>query len=108
MITVTPQAAVQIRKSAGASSAQNQFLRLAARLDDNGKFDYGMGWDERRENDLHFTSGGVGILVASNCKDLLMGAVLDFVDLSPGESQFIVVNPNDPSHTAKAPVAADD
>jgi hypothetical protein len=46
MITVTPQAAEQILKSASGAC-----LRLAARLDDKGVIEYGMGFDEKAEGE---------------------------------------------------------
>jgi len=29
-----------------------------------------------------------------------MGATLDYGEIDPGESQFIFINPNDPTHSA--------
>jgi len=98
MITVTPQAAEQILKSAGGAG-----LRLAARLDDKGVIEYGMGFDERAEGDTHAVSNGVTVLVAAGSVELLTGATLDYVQINPGEWRYIFVNPNDPSH--KAPKA---
>jgi len=98
MITVTPQAAEQILKSAGGAG-----LRLAARLDDKGVVEYGMGFDERAEGDTQAVSNGVTVLVAAGSVELLTGATLDYVQINPGEWRYIFVNPNDPSH--KAPKA---
>ena len=47
MITVTPQAAEQILKSARQAGLEAAFLRLAARLDEKGTIEYGMGFDEQ-------------------------------------------------------------
>ena len=98
MITVTPQAAAQILKSASGAA-----LRLAARLDDQGVLEYGMGFDERAPGDLEVASNGVTLLVSPGSAELLTGATLDYVELNPGEWRFIFINPNDPSH--KAPKA---
>jgi len=98
MITVTPQAAEQILKSAAGAG-----LRLAARLDDKGVIEYGMGFDERAEGDTQAVSNGVTVLVAAGSVELLTGATLDYVQINPGEWRYIFVNPNDPSH--KAPKA---
>jgi iron-sulfur cluster assembly protein len=43
------------------------------------------------------------VLVSNSSKDLLAGATLDFVEISPGEHQFIFINPNDPAHSSSAP-----
>lgn len=99
MITVTPRAAEQIRKSAEVTDSQGMPLRIAVRLEEDGRFDYGLGFDEQGEGDLRFTSEGVDVLVAQGMKDLLDGAVVDYVELNPGEFRFIVINPNDPAHS---------
>jgi iron-sulfur cluster assembly protein len=98
MITVTPPAAEQILKSADGAG-----LRLAARLDDKGVIEYGMGFDAQAAGDAQVVSNGVTILVAAGSVELLTGATLDYVQINPGEWRFIFVNPNDPSH--KAPKA---
>ena len=95
MITVTPQAAAQILQSAGGAA-----LRLAARLDDKGVIEYGMGLDEPAEGDQKVESNGVTLLVSPGSVELLSGATLDYVEINPGEWRFIFINPNDPSHKA--------
>ena len=101
MITITQEAAAQIRKSAEQTNTQGMYLRLAARQDENGSLLYGMGFDDDKgEEDTHVTVDGIDILISSSCKQLLAGATLDFVEINPGEHQFIFVNPNDPTHTA--------
>ena len=107
MITITPQAAAQIRRSAELTDAQKMFLRIAARKDDDGSFQYAMGFDERSEHDLHLTSEGIDVLVSPSDRELLMGAVLDFVEINPGEHQFIFINPNDPAHRSVSDDNAD-
>jgi iron-sulfur cluster assembly protein len=102
MITITEQAAAQIRKAAKQTGAVNLFLRLAAKIEDGGKFEYGMGFDERKDNDTLWESGGVSVLVSAACKDLLEGATLDYVEINPGDFRFIFVNPNDPAHSGQA------
>jgi iron-sulfur cluster assembly protein len=99
MITVTPQAAAQIAQSGGSGAC----LRLAARLDDKGVIEYGMGFDEAAEGDAQFESAGVKLLVSPGSVELLTGATLDYVELNPGEWRFIFINPNDPSHKPPRP-----
>ncbi len=98
MITITEQAVEQIRKAAEQTGAANLLLRLAAKVEDGGTFEYGMGFDERKDNDELWQSGGVSVLVSPGCKDLLEGATLDYVELNPGDFRFIFMNPNDPAH----------
>ena len=103
MITVTPQAAEQIAKSAQQAGAGRTYLRLAARLDDKGVLEYGMGFDDTVEGDTKVTANGVTILVSPGSVELLSGATLDYVEINPGEWRFIFINPNDPSHKPPKP-----
>jgi iron-sulfur cluster assembly protein len=103
MIRITPKAADQIRAAAEQSGAKGMCLRIAVGLDDQNAFHYGMGFDERKDNDVHVVSEGVEVVIADSQKDVLMGAVLDYVEINPGEHQFIFINPNDPAHSAIAP-----
>jgi len=103
MITVTPQAAGQIAKSAQQAGAGGVCLRLAARLDDKGVIEYGMGFDDQAEGDVVVAAGGVTLLVSPGSVELLTGATLDYVELNPGEPRFIFINPNDPSHMPPKP-----
>jgi iron-sulfur cluster assembly protein len=98
MITITPQAAGQILESARRSEVKDVRLRLAARLDDKGTIEYGMGFDDAADGDLVAMSQGISVLVSPGSVELLTGATLDFVEINPGESRFIFINPNDPSH----------
>ena len=104
MITVTPQAAEQITKSAAQSGTGSVCLRLAARLGDKGVIEYGMGFDDKAADDLEVASNGVKVLVSPGSVELLTGATLDYVEINPGEWRFIFVNPNDPSHKASKEV----
>jgi len=98
MITVTPQAAEQIRNSSQQSDTELMSVRLAARREPDGSIEYGMGFDERNEDDHLVTSEGINILISPRCVDLLVGATLDFVEINPGDYRFIFTNPNDNNH----------
>ena len=104
MITITPQAAEQILKSAQQAGLKEACLRLAARLGDQGAIEYGMGFDDKADGDTKVAANGVTILISPGSIELLTGATLDYVEINPGEWRFIFINPNDPSH--KAPKAA--
>lgn len=95
MIKVTAQAAEQIRQAATQNDAEALFLRIAARRGVDGSIQYGMGFDEQNEDDLLVDSEGVTVIVAPGHEELLSGAVLDFVELNPGDFRFIFINPND-------------
>ncbi|HEX9625754.1 MAG TPA: iron-sulfur cluster biosynthesis family protein [Acidiferrobacterales bacterium] len=99
MIKITPQAAEQIRAQASRQpDGADVFLRIAATLDGDGVIQYGMGWDQDGGKDIKFASEGVNVVVAPACEALLIGATLDYVEINPGEFQFIFVNPNDKQH----------
>jgi iron-sulfur cluster assembly protein len=100
MITITPAAAAQIRKSAEITNSQDMYLRIAVRREDDGTYVYGMGFDDLGADDAFIVSEGIKICVANAAKDFLLGATLDFVEITPGERQFIFKNPNDPAHAA--------
>lgn len=100
MITITPEAASQIRQSAEVSNSQGMHLRIAVRREPDGTFVYGMGFDEMGDDDALLASAGVNVVVSNATKDFLIGATLDYVEISPGEHQFIFINPNDPAHAA--------
>ena len=103
MITVTPQAAEQIARSAQQAGAAGACLRLAARLDDKGVLEYGMGFDDKADGDTQVAANGLTLLVSPGSVELLTGATLDYVEINPGEWRFIFINPNDPSHKPPQP-----
>lgn len=95
MFKMTPAAAEQVRNAAEAQNAEPAALRVAAKIDDDGEISYGMGFDEERENDLVVECEGVQLLISSRSQELLDEATLDFVELKPGEFQFVFINPKD-------------
>ena len=105
MITVTPQAAEQIAKSGQQAGAGGVCLRLAARLDDKGVLEYGMGFDDKADGDTQVAASGITLLISPGSVELLTGATLDYVEINPGEWRFIFVNPNDPSHKPPKPAS---
>lgn len=98
MITISPAAAEQILKSAKESNSEGMCLRIAARVTPDEALDYGMGFDEAREEDQRNNSEGIDIIVAPNSADLVHGMHIDYVELETGEHNFIFQNPNDPAH----------
>jgi iron-sulfur cluster assembly protein len=104
MFKITEAAAEQIRRAAESQPQPGEDevigLRIAAKVDENGELAYGMGFDEERENDAKVESAGITVLIAPHSQDLLAGAMLDFVELNPGEFQFVFFNPNEPAPMA--------
>jgi len=100
MFTLTPAAAEQILSAATSQQASDEppslpSLRVAAKIED-GEIVYGMGFDDERQHDAIIQTSGVTLLIAPSSQELLAGATLDFVELHPGEFQFVFINPNDP------------
>ena len=103
MITITPAAAKQINASASQGNMEGLSMRIAAKSNPDGSVHYGMGFDDQQlEGDLHITSEGINIVISETSKTLLEGTTLDYVELEPGEFQFIFMNPNDANYTPPA------
>lgn len=98
MITVTRAAAKEIRTHAHRGDMEELGLRLSASRGPDGGIEYRMGFDEITLNDMVVSSSGVDVIIAPDEKPLLNGVVLDYVEMSPGERQFIFMNPNDPHY----------
>ena len=95
MFKLTQAAAEQVRAAAQQGGTEGMALRLAAAKRPDGTIDYKMGFDEVGEDDIRFASEGVDIVIAPEYVPLLDRATLDFVELQPGERQFIFLNPED-------------
>ena len=102
MITLTAEAAKQIRQSAKEGNLEGLPLRLAGTKNDDGSIHYGMGFDDAKEDDTTYTSEGVDVVVSAASKDILDGMTVDYVELEPGKPQFIFMNPNDANYTPPA------
>ncbi|MBC8494408.1 MAG: sulfur oxidoreductase [Candidatus Thioglobus sp.] len=99
MITITKKAAEEISLSTHNPETQGLIIRFAVDQTDNG-FQYLMGFDERRDGDIHLESNGVEYILAYEQKALLEGMVVDFDQLQAGEDySFVFMNPNDPDYT---------
>lgn len=103
MFSLTDTAAQQIQQAAQASGAQHLALRVAARRDADGEVEYGMGFDEPRDDDMRLDLAGVAVVISDEHQALLERTVLDFVELRPGEFNFIFA---DAQHLEPAPQAA--
>jgi iron-sulfur cluster assembly protein len=103
MITLTPQAAEQVRIAARQAGTEGMALRIAGRTNPDGTIAYGMGFDEAHDDDVRFTSEGVDVIVAVEHSRVLKGTVLDYVELEPGDFRFIFMNSNDANYAPPAP-----
>lgn len=98
IVTFSDSAMAQIKKSASESEHGSMGLRIAARMTADETIDYGMGYDEAKEDDVQFAHDGISFMIAPDCLELLHGAHLDFVEMEDGEYHFIFLNPNDPNY----------
>ena len=89
MFTLTPSAAQQIQQAATATGAQEMALRIAAKVDAEGNMQYGMGFDEPKDEDMKLDLDGIAVVIADESQQLLFDTVLDYVELKPGEFNFI-------------------
>lgn len=92
MFTLTSAAAQQILTAAQASGAQDLALRVAARQESDGSIGYGMGFDDSGDNDMRLEIEGVSVVIAEHHRELLDDTVLDFVEIEPGEFNFIFIS----------------
>lgn len=90
MIEITPAAAERIRAALKDAPEQHLALRVAARRDASGQTEYGMGLDERREQDEEvMTDAGIALLVSPPSLEAINETVIDFVEIEPGEHRFV-------------------
>jgi len=98
MFKITPAAAKQIKVAAQQGGTEGMPLRLAVREKSDGSFDYKMGFDEATDSDLRVVSEGIEVVMDPAFERYLEECTLDYVELNPGNWQFIFLNPADPSY----------
>jgi iron-sulfur cluster assembly protein len=90
MIDIRPAAAEQIKAALRSQSEPGLELRVAARRGDDGGTEYGMGFDERRDQDEEIvTDTGITLLVSPPSLAAIAGTVIDYVEIAPGELRFV-------------------
>jgi iron-sulfur cluster assembly protein len=62
---------------------------VAAKRERDGSITFGMGFDEPREGDMPLQVQGVNVVIAPPSQPMLDDIVLDFVELEPGQFNFI-------------------
>ncbi|MDH3637869.1 MAG: iron-sulfur cluster assembly accessory protein [Gammaproteobacteria bacterium] len=97
-IELTRAAAEQIRVSGERDDVSGLVLRIAAQSAADGSLEYAMGFDELKDDDQFVDSRGVRIVVAPSSAEILDGMTVDFVEIEPGQTHFIFLNPNDPHY----------
>ena len=51
--------------------------------------EFGMGFDDERENDAAVDSWGVTLLINAHSAPMLDDVTIDYAEVSPGESRFV-------------------
>ena len=93
-IVVTENAARRIAVLRTQEQAENAFLRIAVSGGGCSGFQYGLSFDDQRnEDDFVFERDGIRVVVDEVSLGLLSGAEVDFVEDLMGAS-FQVRNPN--------------
>ena len=104
MFKITPRAAEQIRQAAKQGGTEGMALRFAARQKEDGSFDYLMGFDDAKDEDIQFDIEGVSMIMTPEHYSLLDETTMDFAELDDGEQRFIFLNPKDANYSeAKEP-----
>lgn len=105
MFNVTTAAVQEILVAAERSGAQGMALRVAARRGLGGGIEYGMGFDDEREDDQRMQFDSLAVLLGTPSRALLAGTVLDFVEVQPGTFDFVFAS-HEPTPADEASVAA--
>src|SRR5919202_6721338 len=93
-INLTESAARRIAALKAEENAGNAFLRIAVSGGGCSGFQYGLSFDDQRnDDDFVFERDGVGVVIDEVSLDLLNGAEVDFVEDLMGAS-FQIKNPN--------------
>ena len=95
---ISDDAAKQINVAADASESSKWPLRISLNIDASGKFNYLMGFDQSKEEDLQLNINGINILIDPESMANLKNTKLDYVAIDGSDKQFIFINPNDPEY----------
>jgi iron-sulfur cluster assembly protein len=106
MLSLTTAAASQIRHAAADAGSADWALRVAARRESDGTITFGMGFDEPREGDMPLQLQGVNLVIAPPSQPMLEDIVLDFVELEPGQFNFIFTPEAELAEGAEKPAKA--
>jgi len=101
-VKITETAARQVLESATQGGMAGIPLRIAAKRNADGSIAYAMGFDEAKANDSRVEMHGVEVVVAPTSTELVQGMTIDYVEMEPGQSSFIFMNPNDPHYIPPA------
>lgn len=96
MISVTRAAAMQIQSAAVDAAAEGMCLRVAAHHDQvSGEVQFGIGFDDAREEDEHVDAHGITLLISPLSRDAVRNLTIDYAEIEPGDFRFIFLHPKD-------------
>jgi iron-sulfur cluster assembly protein len=98
MFSITENAVKIIKEAAKQSNIETLILRIAAKNNQDGSIEYGMGFDESKDTDIKIPYDDVEIVIDPTSNELLEEATMDYVELEPGQFNFIFMNPLDPNY----------
>ena len=98
MFRITEAAAKQIIEQKSQTDAQDLVLRVAAKTNQDGSFDYGMGFDETKEGDVKIHQYSVDVIMDQQSAELLDDASMDYAGLEEKQFHFVFLNPLDPNY----------
>ena len=87
MFNVTPTAAQELLAAAARSDAAGMALRIAARQIADGSIEYGMGFDDEREDDEPAVFEGLTVLLGSPSRPLLQDTERQLQQYFAGERE---------------------
>jgi iron-sulfur cluster assembly accessory protein len=93
MITLTNRAADRVRQMQEETSESGDFLRVLVESGGCSGFQYGMSFDESKDDDTHLESEGVKIVMDPSSLAYMNGSSIDFDDGLQGKG-FEINNPN--------------
>lgn len=99
MFRATENAVKQIQKAAKESNIENIVLRVAAKTNQDGSIEYGMGFDESKDTDIKIPYADIEIVIDQPSNEILEDASMDFVELEPGKFDFVFLNDLDPNYS---------
>ncbi len=94
MITITEQAALQIKDMMKAEEKENSYIRIGVNGGGCSGLSYGLGFEEgKNEDDTELELHGVKVLIDKESEPIIKGVVIDFKQSMLGGG-FTIDNPN--------------
>ena len=99
MLAITEAAAIIIAEQHKETNAGEMFLRLAAKANQDGSIEYGIGFDDANDHDIKINQFDIVVITDPQSAELLDEATMDYVEIENGQFHFIFSNPLDKNYT---------